>query len=169
MSRPQIALVPLGLTVALTGYIVLGLGRVVLNGSDSLPHHGYFMVTWPKVVWRGAYVAFDPPRDVADRFGGLFFVKEVVGLPGDRFRNTAREICVRNACWETATREGVPYAPLLASGEVPDGALIVLGETRESLDSRYAVIGTIDRAKVLAVGFPIPIPHWKELQTWLEG
>ena len=167
MSIPRMALITSALIVALFGYSVVGLGRVVLNGSESLPHHGYFMVTWPKIFWRGCYVAFEPPEDISDRFQGLFFVKEVVGLPGDSFENTSDSVCVMGACRKTVTEDGAPVAPLLSSGSVPDASLFVLGETAESLDSRYEVVGAIDRDDVVAVGIPIPLLHWKELQKWL--
>lgn len=169
MSWTRMVLISTALVAALTGYVVVGLGRVVLNGSQSLPHHGYFMVTWPKLYWRGSYVAFGAPEEIRDRFRGLVFVKEVVGLPGDSFENTSDGVCIRGACRETVTKDGVPVAPLLASGSVPEESLFVLGETAESLDSRYEVVGAIDRDDVVAVGIPIPILHWKELQEWIEG
>lgn len=147
----------------------LALGDVVLNGSDSLPHNGYFMYRTTAFVPRGSYVHFPAPDDVAEQYRSLSFVKRVAGVAGDHVESSETQVCINDAC-----RDLLPmmvtkgYAPL-SSGPIPDGFVAVFGDADNSLDSRYATIGLISRDTINAVGFPIAIPHWKDLLAWQDS
>ena len=84
--------------LVLSGFYALSAGRLVLNGTNSLPHTGYLMVSWPILPLRGSYVAFPSPEAVAERFQGFPFVKQIVGLPGDVITATDAQVCVAGEC-----------------------------------------------------------------------
>lgn len=159
-----------GLSVFIVaGTFTLVFGRFVLNGTASLPHHGYLMWSWPNVPVRGAYVAFPAPKAVDARFQNFAFVKRIVGLPGDLVKVEGATVCVEADCRtllpELLERGLVP----LAAGPVPKGSLVVFGDAPDSLDSRYGRVGFISIKSIEATGIPIPSPHWKELRRWLHG
>ena len=154
--------------ITLVGFYLLSAGTVVLNGTNSLPHNGYAMISWPISPWRGSYVAFDAPPVVDTRYRNLRFIKRVVGMPGDEIVWHGTSVCVAQVCREplpSLTAQG--FAPLPRS-IVPDKSYVVFGDVPDSLDSRYAVIGLVSLDQITAVGVPAPIPHWTEVQTWFE-
>jgi conjugal transfer pilin signal peptidase TrbI len=155
----------LGVAVA---YAALGLGSVVMNGTSSLPHNGYFMLRIANVHPKGSYVAFEAPSIVADEFKSLSFVKRVVGIEGDHIAVDGDEVCVDGQCrvlLDALTVKG--FAPLEA-GVVPQGRVAVFGDAPNSLDSRYAAVGLIAEEHIQAVGWPIPVPNWKVVRAWLD-
>jgi len=146
----------------------LAFGSVVLNGTTSLPHNAYFMVRWPLIITSGSYVAFEAPEVVGERFQAYSFVKRVVGVPGDTVQVSGYQVCVKEDCrtlQESLVEKGIePISPMTLEA----GQYLVFGDAPDSLDSRYALIGAIPHEKIEAVGFPIPFPHWKEIQAWFE-
>lgn len=165
----RVALVACLSLFIVAGFFTLAFGRFVLNGTASLPHHGYLMWSWPNLPVRGAYVAFAAPKAVDQRFQNFSFVKRIVGLPGDLVKVKGATVCVEADCRtllpELLERGLMP----LAAGPVPEGSLVVFGDAPDSLDSRYGRVGFIAMDSIEAMGFPIPSPHWKELRRWLHG
>jgi len=162
--------ITLGITGVVTAalFFVLAEGTVVLNGSTSLPHAGYFMLRWPLILSRGAYVAFQPPAGLAPHFEGLSFIKRIVGVAGDRVASNGESVCIAGICrtlLPTLSADGVLATP---EGVIPEGFIAVFGDSPDSLDSRYAVVGLVPTADVQAAGIPVPLPHWREVQTWLH-
>ena len=168
-SRTKTSLIGLGMLIVIVGFYGLATVRITLNGSSSLPHNGYLMVTWPKVLWHGAYVAIKPPTAFERIFEGAYFVKEVRGLNGDIIRHGKRdEICLQNACYELLENRADILQNPIESGEIPQGRFAAFGTAPNSLDSRYEVIGLFLRENIVAVGVPLRIPHWKEIKAWLD-
>lgn len=154
--------------VVLSGFYTLSAGRLVLNGTSSLPHTGYVMVTWPIVPLKGSYVAFQAPEAVDTRFQHFPFIKRVVGHPGDAITVSNDEVCVAEVCRSLLPSLSAKGLQPLSEGTLPEDQYVVFGDAPDSLDSRYALIGTVARADILAVGFPVPIPHWTELRAWFN-
>ena len=154
--------------LVLIGFYVLSSGRLVLNGTNSLPHSGYFMVSWPILPLRGSYVAFRSPEVVDARFQSLPFVKRIVGLPGDQVITRSTEVCVEDSCRSLLQKLVEQGLKPLLDGPIADGQYVVFGDAPDSLDSRYALIGTVARSDILAVGYPVPIPHWTEWHAWFH-
>ena len=50
---------------------------------------------------------------------------------------------------------------------VPEHHVLVFGDSQDSLDSRYEIVGPVPVAAIEAVGWPLRIPHWKEIAAWL--
>ncbi len=148
-------------------FYMLSATRVVVNGTTSLPHNGYLMVTWPKMVRIDSYVAFDAPDEISDKFEHLVFIKRVVGVPGDLVTSNDGRVCVNAECRTLLPEMAANGYAALPAHVLPAGQFAAFGDASDSLDSRYAAIGTVKRSQIVAVGYPISMPHWKELGTWL--
>jgi len=158
------------LIVVVFGYYVLAFGRLAVNATDSLPENAFAMVTWPKILWRGAVVAVEVPDPIAGQFAGqdVYLTKRLVGLPGDPVTRDGDRICVGEACVKGHRKNGQLVAPLWQASVVPDGSIAIFGESPDSLDSRYDIIGAVPTETIEAVGIAIPFPHWKRLAEWLQ-
>ena len=148
-------------------FYVATFGQLVLNGTQSLPHTAYFMVTWPKTIAHGSYVTFAPPAALRDAFDGTKFVKRVHGLPGDVIEKEELAVCVRGNCRALKASVVARGYGAIASDVVPEHHVLVFGDSQDSLDSRYDIVGTIPQAAIEAVGWPVRFPHWKEIAAWL--
>lgn len=169
-SNSKTFLIGTGLLIVAVGFYALATVRITLNGSSSLPHNGYLMVTWPKVLWHGAYVAIKPPSAFKETFEGVYFVKEVRGLAGDVIRHrNGNDICVSGECYALLENRADILRDPVSPGEIPQGQFAAFGSAPDSLDSRYSVVGLFLREDIVAVGVPLRIPHWKEIKAWLES
>ncbi len=151
------------------GYFIAVNTSVVLNGTTSLPHNGYLMLRQPLILAHGNYVAFNTPEVVKSQFEGVAFVKRLVGKPGDVVSSTKDEVCVNGECRKLEpdlVKRGLASLP---SGVVAEGEYVVFGDSADSLDSRYEIIGTVKKTDIQAAGFAIGIPHWKEIKKWMDG
>ena len=126
------------------------------------------MVSWPILPLRGSYVAFRSPEVVDARFQSFPFVKRIVGLPGDLITSMGEEVCVEGSCRTLLPKlVGHGFKPL-SEGILDEDQFVVFGDAPDSLDSRYALIGAVAKSDILAVGYPVPIPHWTELHAWFH-
>jgi len=142
---------------------------VVLNGTTSLPHNGYVMLRQPLILAHGHYVAFNTPEVVKSQFPGVAFVKRLAGLPGDVVTSSNDEVCINGECRKLEPALVAKGLLPLQSGIIPSGEYVVFGDSADSLDSRYQIIGTVKDSDIQAAGWPINIPHWKEIEKWMHG
>ena len=158
-----------GATVAVVGVVYGGLafGSVVFNGTDSLPHNGYFMLRVAIEPPKGAYVSFKAPSVVAEEFQSLSFVKRVEGTVGDVVSSMDGTVCVNAECRDLLPQLRENGIAALGSQVIPEGFVAVFGDSANSLDSRYDAVGLVSVDDIEAVGFPIPVPHWKTLVDWM--
>ncbi|MEM8970870.1 MAG: S26 family signal peptidase [Pseudomonadota bacterium] len=170
MLRSKPLFYALSALLVITGYYVLAFGRVGVNASESLNANGFVMVTWPKPLWHGAIVSARMPEVLAAKFeaNDLFFTKRVVGMPGDPVTIKGNSVCVNANCVTAQMKDGQAVSPVWTASSVPAGHVALFGETHDSLDSRYAVIGSIPISDIEAVGVQVPFPHWKKLAEWLQ-
>lgn len=170
MKRSKLVWIIPALIVVIFGYYVLAFGRLAMNATDSLPDNAFAMVTWPKVLKRGAIVAVEVPEAIGQHFAGqdVFLTKRIVGLAGDPITVEGNQICVAQTCVQGNLKDGQLVSPLWTASVVPQGTIAIFGESKDSLDSRYDIIGAIPIETIEAVGFAIPFPHWKKLAEWLE-
>ena len=160
-----------GVLFALFGYWALYNLRLTMNASQSLPQNAFIMWAWPQNLWKGAIISVTPPHVFAGQFQGLYFTKEVVGLPGDEItHNSTGEVCVSGHCYPLWLKDGQPFAAAIAPGVIPEGMVAAFGQSPDSLDSRYDVVGLFPMSQIAAVGFGTDlVPHWKELKAWLDA
>ena len=169
MQRSKLTLILPVLAVTAAGYYGLACGRLVVNATGSLKGNAYAMVTWPLILRPGAIVAVEMPEILEGKFGGheLYLTKRIAGVAGDPVRRSGNSLCINGTCVEGQLKNGALVAPLWQGDAVPDGMIAVFGDSPDSLDSRYAVIGPRPVAEVVAAGFEIPFPHWTDLaERW---
>ena len=152
------------------GFYGLAFGRVVVNATSSLPDNAYLMVTWPQSLSRGAVIAAELPPVLRSALGtrDLYLTKRIVGVAGDPVTRDRNRICINEACVDARIKHGAPILPLWEVDFIPEGAVAVFGDSADSLDSRYDVIGAVPVETIVASGISIPFPHWKQLQEWLQ-
>jgi hypothetical protein len=138
---------------------------IVMNASHSLDEPAYLMLEHPILLGHGTVVSAQMPDVLQAKFEGLHFVKRIGGLPGEEItRDEDGAPCVVGyACYPGLLENGIPIAPLLKPGIIPEGHYAVFGTSKDSLDSRYAVIGFISKDRLLGRGWPIPfMPDWRK-------
>ena len=151
-------------------YYVLAFGRLMVNATDSMNANAFALFTWPRVLSPGLVAAVKMPAVLAEQFPGenLYLAKRIVGVAGDEITHAEGTICVRGECFAPFVKEGEAVAALWTATAVPEGEIAIFGDSAHSLDSRYDIIGGIPVDDVIAVGVPIPFPHWADLQEWLQ-
>jgi conjugal transfer pilin signal peptidase TrbI len=155
---------------------------LVVNVTESLPHHVYLVLKQDRAVVRGDYAAFlwtgNRPYP-----SGLSFIKQVAGVPGDvvtvdanrRFQileapsaaelvrsageatgmaGRVRDVGEAKRYGSVGNMEGVPLE-LGFQGVIPVGRLYMHGWHADSLDSRYALLGLVDEARILGRAIPL--------------
>ncbi|MEX0301033.1 MAG: S26 family signal peptidase [Leisingera sp.] len=170
MGRFKLALILPALAVTAAGYYGLAFGRLVVNATGSLQGNAYAMVTWPLILRPGLIAAIELPEVLQGKFGGheLYLTKRIAGVAGDTVQRSGNRLCINGICVEGQLKDGALVAPLWQGDAVPKGMIAVFGDSPDSLDSRYAVIGPRPVAEVIAAGVEIPFPHWSELQEVLQ-
>ena len=169
MNRSRVAIYgSCALLVAAVTYAAANLS-LALNGTTSLPHNGYAMLRSPLILKHGAIVAFNTPEVVEEQFPNVSFIKRLVGKPGDEITSSAEEVCVNAECRKLEPLLVEKGFDPLPSGVVPEGSYVMFGDSADSLDSRYAIIGLVKREDIIAAGVPISVPRWQEIDAWLDG
>ena len=169
MRRSNLLWIVPSLAFCAVGYYGLAFGRLTLNASDSLQGNAYAMVTWPLDIRPGTIAAIKLPEVLRDKFDGheLYLTKRIVGIAGDPVSVKGNTFCVNDSCVEGQLKDGKLVSPLWQGDVVPDGMIAVFGDSADSLDSRYAVIGPRPVDDVIATGIEIAFPHWTELaERW---
>lgn len=143
-----------GAVVAVGGLVLwvatAGLGyRVTENLSGSLNGHLYVHRAG-EVFRKGDLVAF---RWKGDRHypAGTVFIKRVAGWPGEHVRREGRAFWIGDAYIGLAkpfSKAGVALEPA-AEGVIPAGQYFVATEHADSLDSRYALVGTLPQHVII--------------------
>lgn len=154
-------------------YYGLAFGRVVINGTDSLDATAFVMVTWPKLAIPGIVVALEMPEPLRLGLGlekgRAVYVKRVLANAGERVMALEGAICVSDRCLAGFERGDGTTLDMWAGSRVPDGTVFVAGDSPDSLDSRYHIIGPRPVSEILAVGVPVGLPDWRTLQGMLGG
>lgn len=134
-----------------------GLG-IDLQRRPSNPFRVYLHERGPVPVQRGDFVTFRP-RGVhwlGQRRG--FFVKRIVAMGGDRLEVRRGRLEVNGVPAGRIdpvilARVGLNESPLADVGAIPEGSLLVLGDSPASFDGRY--IGLLPVAEVTGKAWPL--------------
>ena len=151
------------------------------NLTDSLPQKMFLVLKQEKVVRRGEFAAFPWEHD-RPYPAGLTFIKQIGGEPGDvitvdanrefsvamkPYRNgipgdgtavtpetTSRSMGVAKKEGTVGSMRGVPLE-LGFTGTIPDGYFFMHEWSKDSLDSRYALLGLIPKEKIIGRAIPL--------------
>ena len=88
---------------------------------------------------------------------GAIFIKQVVGMPGDRVRRIGNTFWVAGRYVGVAkprSKAGVPLTPAV-EGVIPAGEYFVASPHPDSLDSRYVLSGNIKRMAIIGRAYEI--------------
>lgn len=124
--------------------------RFALNETDSLPNWAFIADQAERTPSRGDLVAFVPPPTPYYP-AGMVFGKIVGGVPGDLVERRGRAFYVNRrfiGIAKAQARDGRPVAPGPV-GRIPPGHYFVYTPHRDSLDSRYALMGWIPKRRIL--------------------
>ena len=140
--------------------LILGGARyfysISINTSESLPQTLFIMVK-RQLPEKGGFVVFKFP---GKRFYSSKdeFVKYYKGAPGDLVETRGREIYLNGekvAVAKEKSLKGEPLYPLNFNGVIPPGKMFVMGESKDSYDSRYDDVGLVDVGRVVGAAYPL--------------
>ncbi|ADU15402.1 signal peptidase I [Asticcacaulis excentricus] len=127
-----------------------------LNETDSLPNWAFWVNKNQIAPQRGDYFAFvAPPNPYYP--AGFRFAKQVVGVPGDVVEVRGREFWIDGrlvGIAKTHDQAGNPVA-MSSPGVIPADKYFVVTPHKDSFDSRYALIGLIDRKTLVGKAYPV--------------
>lgn len=155
-----------------------------VNLTDSLPQKVFLILKQEKTVTRGQFAAFPWEHD-RPYPAGLTFIKEVAGVPGDVIsvddkrefhvamqpdKNwmipdatgqkrpepavKSRSLGVAKTEGSVGNMKGVPLE-LGFTGTIPEGYFYMHAWHKDSLDSRYALLGLVPKEKIVGRAIPL--------------
>jgi conjugal transfer pilin signal peptidase TrbI len=144
-------LIPLAITVVFQTFFKVG-----INVTNSLPQSAFLVTKFDQQLKRGDYLSFSWTGAYPYPMG-VEFIKIVKGMPGDVVSYKGRDVFINGEYVATAkpfsqSRKALELGP---SGVIPVGKFFVYATHPESLDSRYALTGFIDRTAVRGRAYPI--------------
>jgi conjugal transfer pilin signal peptidase TrbI len=132
--------------------------RLGINETPSLPQ-SIFIIHKNEVPHKGDYIAFIVPPAAKKNFTNpdAILAKILVGVEGDRITVKDRIVHVNGVAVGFAkpkSRKGEPLEPI-SEVVVGAGQFYVMGLHKDSLDSRYSMIGLVPQASIVGRAFPI--------------
>lgn len=132
--------------------------RIGINETPSLPQT-FFLIHKRAPVGKGDYVSFRIPPTVGPvKFNhNMILTKVVVGVAGDVVTVDNRVVFVNGTPVGYAKELSLKKEPLdpIEPVTVPAGHFYVLGLHKDSLDSRYTLVGLVPSANIIGRAFPI--------------
>jgi len=131
-----------------------------VNASDSLPQRAFLVMKYDKALKPGDYVAFTW-KGTMPYPKGLNFVKRVGGVGGQFVEERNREFFVDGVSMGVAKTHGsrgnMMGVPLETGrvGVIPTGSVYANADHKDSLDSRYALMGWISNEVILGRAVPL--------------
>lgn len=146
--------------VALWGLWIVGSANYLVgfNETASLPQT-MFIVHKNELPVKGHYVAFHVPPAAAKNFSNpkAILTKIVVGMTGDKVTVKDRVVHVNGVAVgfaKTVSKKGEPLSPI-ADTVVGHGQYYVMGLHKDSLDSRYTIVGLVPVESVVGRAYPL--------------
>ena len=126
-----------------------------VNISPSLPE-SVFLIHKGERPHRGEYVAFRW-RGGGPYESGTPFVKVLEGVPGDTVQRYGRSFFLNGQFVSVAKRTGQrgQILDVGPDGVIPAGRFYVHAPHPDSLDSRYALTGWIDRTQIIGRAYAL--------------
>jgi conjugal transfer pilin signal peptidase TrbI len=120
-----------------------------INATYSLPHT-FYLVERNAVVAKGDFASFTW-HGGGPYAKGKTFVKQLAGAQGDVVTQQDRQFFINGQAYGLAKRYSKAGFPLEIgpTGVIPSGKFYVATPHPDSLDSRYALTGWIDREQML--------------------
>ena len=133
--------------------------RLAINQTPSLPYT-LFLIGLDDTVETGGYIAFkwrhgEPYPD------GITFTKRLIAGPGDIVTKKGRDFIIGDRTL-VGKEVGLSLKKLFSNDELHEGKntiqlnkYFVAGDHEYSLDSRYNLLGLVDKKEVIGRAYPI--------------
>ena len=132
--------------------------RLGFNLSPSLPGTVYLISlgTEPEPDMPFAFSWNDPKNQTPYR-DGVTFIKLAAGVPGDFVMQKDGRIELKNWSLEpkTTSRKGKRLEATEFLGVIPEGHFFAAGVHKDSLDSRYKMVGLITQDRVIGKAYEL--------------
>lgn len=132
--------------------------RVGFNATTSLNARVFLVVKHLQPRQRGEYVVFRWEGQGGFYRAGDWFTKIIAGVPGDRIE-VATDGLVRVG--GRAIGRALPFSSkgmrleTIQPGLVPPDHFFVAGESEDSLDSRYKIVGLVPRERLVGTAYAL--------------
>jgi len=133
--------------------------KISVTLTPSLKHRIYWLTRNPDRVVRGDYVLFRH-KELSDRMGmkKTEDVMKILGCnEGDLLTVDAEKKFYCNGEYLVRAKDislkGEPLQHFVFNGQIPKGVMFVMGQHKDSYDSRY--FGFVDKNRILAKAHPI--------------
>lgn len=142
--------------------VIVGFGshyKIAVNMTNSLPGNVYLIVKGELPTFRGEPMAFTwrDPDHKTQYPDGITFLKLAAGLPGDLVTRNNDTLTIND--WSVTpkifSKRGLKLDKNTQTGIIPEGRYFVIGLHRDSLDSRYAMVGLIPQAEVIGRAYEL--------------
>ncbi|MYM92710.1 S26 family signal peptidase [Duganella vulcania] len=136
-------------------YLFNGNYEIAYNRTHSLPYQ-FFLIHYGEPVQRGDFIAFRWNGSYPYKKGQVF-VKIAAGVAGDEVTRVGQEFFVAGQSVGSAKPFGLRGQPLEASGTGTIGPYqyYVKAPHKDSLDSRYAMLGLVKQSDVVGRAYVI--------------
>lgn len=133
--------------------------KISVTLTPSLKHRVYWLIRNPDKVVRGDYVLFRH-KELSARMGMKKSedVMKILGCnEGDLLTVDAEKKFYCNGEYLVRAKDislkGEPLQHFVFNGTIPKGVMFVMGQHKDSYDSRY--FGFVDKSRILAKAYPI--------------
>ncbi len=136
-------------------FTLLPFFSININQSKSLPDHVYLISKWGTFK-KGDLIAYRWPGGVNYPAGSIF-IKRIMGVPGDTVTRQGAVFWVNNQYIGRAKPKstlGIALEPAKA-GVIEEDTYFVATPHPDSLDSRYAITGNVQKAQVIGKAYAI--------------
>lgn len=148
----------LAITVLLTAGTLIPY-KISVTLTPSLKHRIYWLIRNPDKVVRGDYVLFRH-KEISDRMGMKKSedVMKILGCnEGDLLTVDAEKKFYCNGEYLVRAKDislkGEPLQHFVFNGQIPKGLMFVMGQHKDSYDSRY--FGFVYKSRILAKAYPV--------------
>jgi len=133
--------------------------KISVTLTPSLKHRVYWLIRNPDKVVRGDYVLFRH-KELSARMGMKNFedVMKILGCnEGELLTVDVEKKFYCNGEYLVRAKDislkGEPLQHFVYNGTIPKGVMFVMGQHKDSYDSRY--FGFVDKSRILAKAYPI--------------
>lgn len=129
---------------------------VGINATESLPDHVFLILKQDRNIKKGDYVAFKW-NGGGPYPAGLTFVKLVKGVEGDIVEENQRNFYVSGSYAGLAKERSLKGVPLDKgiTGVIPSNHFYAYAPNKDSLDSRYALMGLVSYERIVGRAIPL--------------
>ncbi len=160
--KRSISVIKLVLLIGILAVVGILPSHISVTLTPSLNHRVYFLIFRPDSgsIRKGDYILFNMSKETIRQFTDEPHTDKIMKIVGCAAGSVLKvenrdyycdEVYLGRA--KEVSLAGKPISHFVFNGEIPQGKLFVIGEHRDSFDSRY--FGFIDARSVIAKAYPL--------------